>query len=165
MITLEEFERIVSGHFNCLIELGFVKHNAEAVLAMYYVPYIKNELLVRLEYSKKNDYIDVCIYNNISTVKPGVYSSKHSVSLGHLMYKYKPGYNDKQDYEAIMPKVIGFEKSVEELAKLAKQYAWDILLEKKWESWGAITNYKNPTSPEINVYYEGKKVIHKPKEE
>jgi hypothetical protein len=36
---------------------------------------------------------------------------------------------------------------------------------RKWESWGNITKYKQPKSPEINVHSKGKLIIHKAKED
>jgi hypothetical protein len=163
MIELEEFDKIVSGNFGYLLDLGFTKTQVERVHAMLYVSYLKNDLLVRIGYSIKNDYLDVFIIKNLASQNDYRNSPDTSVSLRHLMRKYQPNFDYKRDYEMLMPKEIGMTQSMETVSQLFGQYAIDILLGKKWESWGEITGYKSPKSPEINIYYEGKWVWHKPK--
>jgi hypothetical protein len=164
MIGLEEFDEITSRNFSYLLDLGFGKSESERGYAMYYVSYSKNDLVVRIEYSIKNDYVNATIVQN--PTKPQDFGNdKCSVFLSHLMHKYQPNYDYQRDYLMIMPKEIGMAQSMEAVAMLFRQYAMDILLGKKWESWGDITGYKQPKSPEINVYHKGKLIVHKPKED
>jgi hypothetical protein len=165
MIELKEFDEIVSTNFKYLFDIGFTKVQVERLHAMFYARFIKNDLLVRIEYSIKNDYLNAIIIKNPPTEGDNRDTPENSVGLVHLMSKYQPNFDVNKDYEKLMPKEIGMRHSVEAIAQLFGQYAIDILLGKKWESWGDITGYKSPKSPEINIYYDGEKIKHKPKQD
>jgi hypothetical protein len=164
MIKLEEFDQMVSNNFSYLLELGFTKTESEKVYAIFRVSYLKNDLVVRIDYSIKNDYLDVKIIKYPAVRKNDLPTSENSVGLPNLISKYHPNFDYKRDYEMLMPKEIGMRQSIEVVSQLFGQYAIDILLGKKWESWGEITGYKSPKSPEINVYYKGKRIWRKRKE-
>ena len=156
MITLNDFCSLVDKHFHYLVaNFGFIKMPTQEIPTMHYCPYQKGELLVRLEYSKKNDYIDVFVYNNISKIKPGEQRQDNSVSLTTLMFGSKPGYNFEKDYKSIMPSQIPIENSIRILAEFFLEYATDILSGKKWISWSDITQYvRQPI--EITVHFKKK---------
>jgi hypothetical protein len=164
MIELEEFDQMVSGNFSYLLDLGFAKTQAERLSVIFRVSYLKNDFVVRIEYSIKNDYLDVMIIKYPTVRKNDLPNSQNSVGLPHLMRKYQPDFDYKRDYEMLMPKEIGMRQSMEAVSQLFGQYAIDILLGKKWETWGEITGYTPPKSPEINIYYGGKRIWNKPKE-
>jgi hypothetical protein len=164
MIELKEFDEIVSANFKYLFDMGFTKVRVEKIHAMFYARFVKNDLLVRIEYSIKNDYLNAIIVKNPPTDGDNRDRPENSVDLRHLMSRYQPNFDVNKDYDKLMPKEIGIRHSVEAIAQLFWQYAIDILLGKKWESWGDITGYKSPDSPEINIYSNGEQVWHKPKE-
>lgn len=164
MIELKEFDEIVSTNFEYLFNMGFTKVQVERLHAMLYVRFIKNDLLVRIEYSIKNDHLNAIIIKNPLNAGDNRDTPENSVALFHLMSKYQPNFDFNKDYEMLMPKEIGMLHSVKEIAQLFGEYAIDILLGKKWESWGDITGYKSPKSPEINIYFDGGWIWHKPKE-
>jgi hypothetical protein len=139
MVDTTEVEKLVSSNFRDLeLMYGFKRIPCELSTFQFYIPYVNNELMVRIEYSLRHDYIVIAVYNDISQVRPGAFSWKHSVSLMDLLDKFS---KDPIIYDDLMPKVIGLENSITRLSKYFFQYAEEILTHTKWISWGQLYNY------------------------
>ncbi|MBN8675542.1 MAG: hypothetical protein J0L56_15535 [Chitinophagales bacterium] len=90
--------------------------------------------MIRIEYSKKNQYLSVHFFKKVFDFKPTTQDGIHSTSLEILIYeKKKRRIYTPEDYHAYMPYNIGFDKSIEALAKMLTEYGSDVLKGKKWQ--------------------------------
>lgn len=108
------------------------------------VKYKKNELIITIEYSRANNYIEVNIYNHVSVVNPGEYSWKYNLSIGFLIKKYE---GEFIDFNTI--KDFSLEEKIEFNSFYLKKYGDTILSEKEWFSWGDIADYKQYVPPDL----------------
>jgi hypothetical protein len=129
---LDEFEKWGLENFDFLLkEEYFEKYSSDKDQYQYSLSFFKKGMIVCISYSLKNDYIDVNIFRDPEkfAVVPPNYDE--SVSLGNLA-----AYNGQPYtfYNSFMPEKIGMENSLQEVAKLFKQLAMDIIRGKEWVS-------------------------------
>jgi hypothetical protein len=166
MITLYQFRESVYEHFKFLETLfGYKKLQQEESSLHFRISYQKGDIVVEIAFSKKNIYIDVSIYNNVSSFeKLTTRDSKNSVDLIHIIHSKNKDL-DYKIYNAAMPSKIDLDASLKKLAEWTKDYATNYLEGKEWKGWGELTGYEKPTSFEMKVYIEGKLVVQNPAKE
>lgn len=98
--------------------------------------YVKKNNMVSVIYSKKNDYVEITFFKDINQFQPTSQDGKHSLGLNQLIFRKK---NRKtyhfEDYDIFMPSKIGFDKSLEKIANMLKEFGHDILKGKNWKGW------------------------------
>lgn len=145
MFDRNKFLALVREDFLFLeTEYGFASKEYEDDPRVMDIFYKKNELLVRIRYSKANDYIEVVVFNHTSVVKPGQYSWKYSIDLGWIIKKYEDVFFDFESLNRME-----MSERTNAFAKLLKSYGDDILSEKDWFSWGDLSGHNQYVPPEL----------------
>jgi hypothetical protein len=136
----QRYKKYIVEYFNYLEgDYGYDKPVFYESQYCSYAEYIKDKLMVRIEYSFKNKTIMCTIYNHIDKVKPGKYSWKYSVDVDFLIKRYEQNLYNYKNYLNYMPDKIGLEGSVKKVSELLQEYGHKILTGKEWVSWGEIT--------------------------
>jgi hypothetical protein len=124
-LSSDDFSTSVSSAFDFLKQAGFQEHGYElsSTRRGYYYFYSKNELTIRIHYSLTNDWIDVdFIYEPDAR---GIAVNRDDTLMLMIYLDFK----GVQDYEGIMPKSVGFVKSVELVSDRVKTDAQPIWTE------------------------------------
>ena len=130
--SLEKFEELVLANFNDVIKAeGFTQHTSNASQYKYYVYFKKKGMFVSVEYSLRNDYIDVNIFRDPEKYGVAPINLKETTSLSALMV-----YNNylHTDYLDIMPSSIGIENSLKILSDKFREFAMKIIRGEEWIS-------------------------------
>lgn len=123
-------------HFSYLeSQYGYANKESEYIPYMYYVKYLKNDLMVRIGLACRHNFIEIFIFNKVNLYAPTSQDQKHSISLQQLIHlKNKELFSDDSQYENLMPSRISFDESIKIFSDLLKDYAEDILKGVKWIS-------------------------------
>ena len=135
MIFEEFLSKTIHENFDLLLtKFGFyyiVSEDESRNISFFYK---KNGLLIRIKYNYPNQYLDFHLFkgadiNNLI--------GADFISLPHILKDKNPEFQISK-YNAIMPKVIPIERSLDILAKLVEEYATPYLEGKEWKSWRDI---------------------------
>ena len=88
-------------------------------------------MLIRIKYNYPNQYLDFDLYKGASMNN---LIGADFISLPHIL-KDKNREFQIAKYNAIMPKVIPIERSLDILAKLVEEYAKPYLEGSEWKTW------------------------------
>lgn len=101
-------------------------------------------MLVEINYSRSNDYVDIVLYNYITKVPPGKYDWKYSVGLDSIIKK-----QTGDNLESMVDEKINFSEKVLIFAKLLERYGRSILDGNEWYSWGDVRGYSQYVPPNL----------------
>jgi hypothetical protein len=137
MISFEYFLEQVKDKFSFLVsDYGYSECNCQEINVIYECRFLKNDTLVCIIYSKKNDYLQVTFYKEIFQFSPTTQDGKHSLGLDDLIYrKKKRRIYSPEDYDDFMPSKIGFENSLKKISEMLLEFGSNILKGKKWKGW------------------------------
>jgi len=133
-ISLATFEKSVTTKFEFLIlQYNYEYIGSESHPFVYYVKYVKNDLMVRIELGYRHNYLSIYIFNKSDKIEATSQNFKHSISILELA-KHNKNLNFDKKIEDYMPVKIGLEKSLDVFKTLLLENADEILKDKKWVS-------------------------------
>ena len=135
----DEYKKSVLDAFEFLLtEENFEKSMSSETQYVCRVDFPRGDMLVRVEYSFKNDTIDILIHRHPETFPLIPMNLEETTSLGILLaYDHRPF----SYYENMMPyKAGGIEASLKKLAETFRTCALDIIRGKKWVSVAMVQN-------------------------
>jgi hypothetical protein len=129
MVYFEDFLGQVKAEFGFLINKGYSEKTFTKTQYSYNFFYLKDNVGIKIHYSLRNENFEVIFYKESHLENGDLQDETKSLDL---TYYFAARSYPLIFYDAIMPKIIGFESSVKALAYIVRTIASEIIDDKDW---------------------------------